>query len=231
PRAPELELARDTYGQFKVNDILRASCTVKDGRPVANISWYLDDEPLYDDLSMPTVLDFNNGDLHTKMQNLTRQLMFSDNGRYLKCVATHPALETPSVTMRQLDVFYPPRPLGNPIDRFGYELGHKGIIEVEIEANPKPKLEWNLRGETLKEGGVDSTGRIKAEYAQELGRGRYTASLTIAAVNKQDTETQYALVAYNDMGRQDYTVLISTSPEPEDIAAAPTTPSADGSNG
>ncbi|KAI4457532.1 hypothetical protein MML48_7g00003447 [Holotrichia oblita] len=81
----------------------------------------------------------------------------------------------------------------------------------------KPKLEWSVRGETLREGGVDSTGRIQAEYAQELGRGRYVASLRIAAVNKQDTETQYVLVAYNDMGTQDYTVLISTSPEPEGL--------------
>lgn len=47
------------------------------------------------------------------------------------------------------------------------------------------------------------------------------ASLRIAAVNKQDTETQYVLVAYNDMGTQDYTVLISTSPEPEGMTHSP----------
>ncbi|GJQ75304.1 putative coreceptor-mediated virion attachment to host cell [Trypoxylus dichotomus] len=217
PRAPELELARDTYGQYKVNEMLKASCIVKDGRPVANISWFLDEEPIYEGLSMPTVLDFTNDDLHTKIQNLTRQLMWSDNGRYLKCAATHPALETPSVTMRQLDVLYPPLPKATPIDLFGYELGRPGIITVEIDANPKPKLEWNVKGETLKEGGVDSTGRIQAEFPQELGRGRYVASLKIAAVNKHDTETQYVLVAYNDMGTQDYTVAISTSPEPEGL--------------
>ncbi|KAK9720863.1 CD80-like C2-set immunoglobulin domain [Popillia japonica] len=225
PRAPELELSRDMYGQYKVNDMLRASCIVRDGRPVANISWYLDDEPLYEGISMPTILDFPQEDLYTKVQNLTRQLQFSDNGRHLKCVATHPALEKSSVTMSQLDVLYPPLPLGNPIDKFGYEIGSPGIISVEIAANPKPKLEWSVRGETLREGGVDSTGRIQAEFAQELGRGRYVASLRIAAVNKQDTETQYVLVAYNDMGTQDYTVLISTSPEPEvGIAAVPTVP-------
>lgn len=62
----------------------------------------------------------------------------------------------------------PPLPLGNPIDKFGYEIGSPGIISVEIAANPKPKLEWSVRGETLREGGVDSTGRIQAEFAQEL---------------------------------------------------------------
>lgn len=53
---------------------------------------------------MPTILDFPQEDLYTKVQNLTRQLQFSDNGRHLKCVATHPALEKSSVTMSQLDV-------------------------------------------------------------------------------------------------------------------------------
>lgn len=41
------------------------------------------------------------------------------------------------------------------------------------------------------------------------------ANLKIAAITKQDTETQYILTAYNAMGTQDYTILISTSPEPE----------------
>lgn len=47
------------------------------------------------------------------------------------------------------------------------------------------------------------------------GRGHYVANLRIAAITKQDTETQYILTAYNGLGTQDYTVLISTSPEPE----------------
>lgn len=53
---------------------------------------------------MPTVLDYAKEDLHTKIQNLTRQLQASDNGRHLKCVATHPALDNPTVAMRQLEV-------------------------------------------------------------------------------------------------------------------------------
>lgn len=47
------------------------------------------------------------------------------------------------------------------------------------------------------------------------GQGVYEANLRIPAITKQDTETQYILTAYNDMGSQEYFVQISTSPEPE----------------
>lgn len=43
PKAPEIDLSKgqDSLRVYKINDILQASCIVKDGRPVANISWYL----------------------------------------------------------------------------------------------------------------------------------------------------------------------------------------------
>lgn len=47
------------------------------------------------------------------------------------------------------------------------------------------------------------------------GRGRYEANLRIAAIKKEDTETEYVLRAYNDLGTQEYRFKISTNPEPE----------------
>ncbi|XP_065167922.1 fasciclin-3-like isoform X2 [Atheta coriaria] len=220
PRQPELDLSRgtDSLRVYKMHDTLHASCVIRDGRPVANISWYLDDELLTGEgLSMPTIVDLAKEDLHSKLQNLTRVLQPSDNGKLLKCVATHPALPENNVAARQLDVKYPPLSQQNPIDKFGYEIGKSGIISVVVEANPKPQIEWTIRGEKIREGNVDRSGRIEAESAQDKGRGHYVANLRIAAINKQDTETQFILTAYNDMGTQEYTVLISTSPEPEGL--------------
>lgn len=62
----------------------------------------------------------------------------------------------------------PPLPQGNPIDKFGYEIGKAGIISVEIDANPKPQLEWLVRDQTIKENSIDSTGRIQAEAIQDM---------------------------------------------------------------
>lgn len=70
------------------------------------ISFILDNEALSETgLKMPTVIDLAKENLQSKLQNLTRVLQPSDNGRYLKCVAYHPAYPSGSAeTKRQLDV-------------------------------------------------------------------------------------------------------------------------------
>ncbi|CAH0548623.1 unnamed protein product [Brassicogethes aeneus] len=221
PKQPELDLSRgtDKLSVYKLDDELLASCIVKDGRPVANISWFLDGEPLPgDELSMPTIIDLAKENLHSQVQNLTRRLQASDNGKSLRCVAYHPAYPNGrSETSRQLDVKYPPLPQPNPIDLFGYKIGQIGSITVDVEANPKPQIEWTVNGQKIREGSSDNTGRIEASNAQDLGQGKYRVDLRIANINKEDTEKVYILTAYNDMGSQDYSTRISTSPEPEGL--------------
>jgi hypothetical protein len=218
PKMPELDLSRgtDSVNIYKINDILQASCIVRDGRPVANISWFLNDEPIYrDQLSMASIIDIYKENLHSILQNLTRVLQASDNGKHLRCVAYHPAYPNGMAeTQRQLDVKYAPLPQGE-LDKFGYTVGQPGLITVVVEANPKPHIEWDIGSERIKENENDQTGRIEAETVKDMGNGRYDISLRIAAINKRDTEKVYVLRAYNDMGDQQYTIKISTSPEPE----------------
>lgn len=221
PKQPELDLSRgtDSLRVYKINDVLEASCIVRDGRPVANISWYLDEEPIDNvALKMPTVIDLAKENLQSTVQNFSRVLQPIDNGRFLRCVAFHPAYPGGhSETKRQLDVKFPPLPLEDPIDKFGYQIGKVGLINISIEANPKPRIEWAVGGQLIKEGSTDNTGRIEAEAIRDLERGRYEANLRLAAVTKQDTELEYVLTAYNDQGSQTYRIKISTSPEPEGV--------------
>ncbi|CAH2003547.1 unnamed protein product [Acanthoscelides obtectus] len=218
PQPPELDLSRgtDSVRIYKVGDVLEASCIVKDGRPVANISWFLDDDPINQNmLKMPTVVDLAKENLQSKIQNLTLVLHPIHNGKFLKCVAFHPAYPGGhSETKRMLDVRYAPEPAEEPLDKFGYQIGRLGVINVTFRANPRPKIEWSVAGEKIREGYTDSTGRMEAEELKDLGRGLYVANLRIAAIRKEDTETDYILTAYNDLGPQDYRVKISTSPEP-----------------
>ncbi|KAG5875940.1 Fasciclin-3, partial [Gonioctena quinquepunctata] len=219
PQLPELDVRRqpDSSRVFKVNDLLEASCIVKDGRPVANISWFLDDDMINDrSLEMATVVDFAKEDVHSKLQNLTRVLQPSDNGKYLRCVATHPAYPVGSAeTKMQLNVKFAPLAAYEPIDKFGYQIGKVGLIAVTIEANPKPKIEWTIGGQKITEGSTDNTGRIESKTVIDKGMGRYEVNLYLATVTKEDTDTDYILSAYNDMGSQEYRIKISTSPEPE----------------
>ncbi|XP_063927033.1 fasciclin-3 isoform X2 [Zophobas morio] len=220
PRIPEMDLSRgtDSLNIYKLNDVLQASCVVRDGRPVANISWYLNEEPLYNsEVSMPTIMELAKENLQTKVQNMTRVLQATDNGKSLRCVAFHPAYpEGRAETSRQLDVKYAPLPQAD-LHKFGYIVGQPGLITVVLEANPRPIIEWEIGSEKLRENQNDQTGRLEAEEVKDMGSGRFDVSLRIAAIKKEDTERTYTLRAYNDMGSYDYTVIISTSPEPEGI--------------
>lgn len=62
----------------------------------------------------------------------------------------------------------PPQPLKNPLEQFGYIIGQPGEISITIEANPKPKIEWFVAEQNIKEGYSDSTGRIEAQPIIEL---------------------------------------------------------------
>lgn len=57
------------------------------------------------ELSMPTVFDLAKENLQSKIQNLTRRLKSSDNGKLLRCVAYHPAYEGGEAqAKRRLDI-------------------------------------------------------------------------------------------------------------------------------
>ena len=66
---------------------------------------FLDDDTITDGLSMATIIDMAKDDVQSKVQNLTRTLQASDNGKHLTCVATHPAIPAGFLlTRRQLNV-------------------------------------------------------------------------------------------------------------------------------
>ncbi|KAJ8921152.1 hypothetical protein NQ315_013624, partial [Exocentrus adspersus] len=221
PRQPELDLrgGADSLGVYKINDVLEASCIVSDGRPVANLSWFLGEEPIPDnELTMPTDMTLAKDNLHSRIQNLTRTLRASDNGKFLRCVAEHPAYPGGKAeTRRQLDIKFAPLPIYDSLDKFGYQIGKMGLINVTIEANPQPQIEWDIGGQKIREGSTDNTGRIEAEQVYNLGQGKYVANLRIAAVKKEDTEVDYILTAHNSYGLQEYKFRISTNPEPEAV--------------
>lgn len=161
-----------------------------------------DDEPILNDgLKMPTVIESVKEQLQSKLQNLTKTLTPADNGKFLKCRATHPAYPNGyAETKSQLNVkceysmFHliseiilvfvsvPPQEVYGTIDRFGYQLGSLGLINLTIEANPKPKIEWTVAGQKIREGQADNSGRIVAEEIREMVR--QTDSLRLCFISR-----------------------------------------------
>ncbi|XP_078050801.1 fasciclin 3, partial [Augochlora pura] len=185
------------------------------GRPAADVHLFLDDEPIGNE-ERPTIYDSEVHDNSLAVQNASRSLDWTDNGRVLRCIASHVALDKPKETTMQLQVYYPPQPQ-TTIERFGYVIGRKGIVNVTIYANPRPRFLWRVNDEKINEGRPDESNRLETSTAVDLGRGAWSVILSIDSVQKSDTEKVYVLEARNDEGAYEYSIVLSTSTEPAGV--------------
>ncbi|XP_024936696.1 fasciclin-3 isoform X3 [Cephus cinctus] len=215
PQRPELLVSQASdHGRYRHNDKLLISCSARSGRPAANVSLYLDDE-LISHGERPTIYDSNVDDNSLAVQNISRTIHWTDNGKFLRCLASHVALNEPMETKLQLEVVYPPQPQPQgTIERFGYVVGQEGFVNVTVNANPRPTFIWRVNDEIIKEGETDEHNRLQSSTAIEMGKGTWVVKLKIISIQKSDTEKEYILEARNDEGAYEYRVMLSTSAEP-----------------
>ncbi|XP_043679546.1 fasciclin-3 isoform X3 [Vespula pensylvanica] len=215
PNNPELHTSLGHYGRYEYQkgQKLEISCSASGGRPAANVSLYLDDEPLGNDERPIIYEDSNMNEVSIAVQNASRSLDWTDNSKTLRCIANHIALDKPKESKMQLQVYYPPQP--QPvIEHFGYVIGQKGTVNVTVYANPRPRFLWRVNGEKIEEGRPDESNRLETSTAVELGNGAWLVVLTIDSVQKSDTQKEYILEAHNKEGAYEYRIVLSTSPEP-----------------
>lgn len=217
PNNPDLRTSTGSIQRniYKKGDKLEISCSAPSGRPAANISLFLDDEPIGND-DRTIVYDTNLDDNSLAMQNASRSLDWTDNGKTLRCVASHIALDKPKETTMQLEIYYPPQP-HEKIERFGYVIGRQGIINVTVHANPRPRFTWRVNQEKIEEGRPDESNRLETSTAVDLGKGTWSVILTIDSIQKSDTEKEYRLMATNNEGSYEYKINLSTSSEPAGV--------------
>ncbi|CAK9831433.1 Fas3 [Anthophora retusa] len=217
PNNPELHTSHGSYGRsiYRQGEKLEVSCSATAGRPAANVSLFLDDEPIGNE-ERPTIYDSNVDDKSVAVQNASRSLDWTDNGKVLRCVANHIALDRPKEATMQLQVYYPPQQQPT-IERFGYVIGRKGTVTVTVYANPRPHFLWRVNDEKINEGRPDESNRLETSTAVDLGRGAWNVTLTIDSVQKSDTEKVYILEARNDEGANEYRIILSTSTEPAGV--------------
>lgn len=217
PNNPELHTSQGSDGRniYRKGEKLEVSCSAPGGRPAANVSLFLDDEPIGNE-ERPTIYDSNVDDNSLAVQNASRALDWTDNGKVLRCVAGHIALDRPKETTMQLQVYYPPQPQST-IERFGYVIGRQGIVNVTVYANPRPRFLWRVNNEIINEGRPDESNRLETSTAVDLGRGAWSVILTIDSVQKSDTEKEYILEARNGEGAYEYRIILSTATEPAGV--------------
>lgn len=218
-RAPgDPHLISPPQPQFKEEDIFSAQCVVPNGRPAAKILWFLDDEQLLEGVHQPVVTDEPGSDLQTVSQNITRTIRADDNNRMLACRAEHEALDQPREAKRQLIVHYPPKRLeSGPITVFGLKLGAEGKLNVTVRSNPPPTAVWMVGDIRITAPHSTDNGAITALEPLHLGNGHYNVSLHLARITKEDVERTYYLQVFNDLGREEFTLRMSTMDEPAGV--------------
>ncbi|CAH4032391.1 unnamed protein product [Pieris brassicae] len=209
------QLISPPQSNFKEGDIFMAQCIVPNGRPVAKITWFLDDDQFLTGVHQPIITSEPGIDLETISQNITKELSADDNGKRLVCRAEHEALDSPREAARQLVVYYPPkRTEAGQITIFGLKIGSEGRLNVTVRANPPPEAQWTVGELVLAAPQKNEDSSITALEPVHLGGGYYNVTLVLTAVAKEDVDRTYYLRVTNDLGREEFALRLSTMDEP-----------------
>ncbi|XP_016963603.1 fasciclin-3 isoform X5 [Drosophila biarmipes] len=227
PQQPIIELLSkpNREGYFNEGTEFRARCSVRDGRPPANISWYIDSMPANKRTTPLEIMSStsDNVELSTSVQEIQWHLSAEDSNRKLVCRSHHqtdresipPQEAAYIINVRYAPVHQPDAAV------YGLYLEHTAIVNITIRASPQPKIEWTIDGAIVGQGRTD--GRYSAYEPQYMGNDEYNVTLAIAGLTLEDTTKTYNLRASNELGLTDYQVRISSSSKPPssslDVAA------------
>lgn len=93
PLAPEIDiLTKSRTNSYEIDQKFVAKCISRDGRPPSVISWFLDDEPINDNLGLVEIVDTltsGNTTLYTSSQTITKYIKSTDDRRNLICRTSH----------------------------------------------------------------------------------------------------------------------------------------------
>ncbi|CAG4986167.1 unnamed protein product [Colias eurytheme] len=209
------QLISPPQSNFKEGDILMAQCIVPNGRPAAKITWFLDDIQILTGVHQPIISSEPGLDLETISQNITMNLSADDNGKRLMCRSEHEALDNPREAARQLVVYYPPkRTEPGPLTIFGLKIGTEGRLNVTVRSNPPPEAQWTVGDLVLNAPQRNEDASIAALEPVHLGTGFYNITLVLSQVAKEDVDRTYYLRVSNDLGREEFSLRLSTMDEP-----------------
>lgn len=208
PEQPMIQLERPTSASaFEVNSEMVVHCISRYGNPAASLYWFLDDEPIYDGVSQPEYNEENNQG-YSVYVTLRRYIQASDSGKRLICRAKHIAYrDEMAETSLQIIVNYAPQALPEMTVR-GLTLGRTVDVTLAIHANPAPHVMWVVDGVTIEQG--QEHDRYAARVPERLDNGAYNVTLTIAGLTLEDLSKRYQLQASNQVGVQDYIVMLSS---------------------
>ncbi|XP_055620252.1 fasciclin-3-like isoform X2 [Toxorhynchites rutilus septentrionalis] len=220
PEPTEIEIGRETIlslGGIAPNQTISAKCISQDAVPQANLSWYLNDDPLDSSLLGPietrVTVDKKGKKLTTVEQKLRYFVTPEDNGKRIICRADHFAISRGFYrAFLPLNILFPPKPIPN----IYIGEGTHAVINVTVRANPRPTTSWKVNGIRIDEG--TSSGPYQAYIPKDMDNGNYLILLKINEPTEQTSIIE--LAATNELGTQTYVIKASKYPAEEETATA-----------
>ena len=211
PNEPRI-IINDETDYFEADETITAVCESVDGRPAANLTWFLADKPLGPGTSEIIDSEIPESTFFTTISRLQLRLKPDDNNVRLICSASHIGFtEGTRNTSYQLRVRFRPIPLSE-IHVTGLEIGNSAVIgPITIQANPTPKVQWVIDGRVMNQG--EQNERFVVRDPVSIGESRFNASLQVVSLTLEDTARSYMLRATNALGTTDYKIRIGGSQE------------------
>jgi hypothetical protein len=206
PNQPILFVQNDR--KLEAGQEMEAECEYRDGHPHAQVSWFLGGERI-----IPKNQEFYNNEKDTVISVVSHRLSADDNLKSLVCRLDHPAFQNGYTnTSIQLNVNYQPMALSrDELYIAGLEIGRTVDIVLRLRANPRPRLQWTVDGNSYDEGRQTNKYQVNAAELDE--ESRWIAKLTVIDLTLDDTLKTYMLRASNEFGANDYSVRIGGSQE------------------
>lgn len=208
PKVLDLELTKDAE-YFEAGQDIKAVCTSVDGFPAANLTWFINENPLGPgQLEVSKRLE-NNLTLFTAQSTLTYRLNPEDNNANLICRESHRGHPDEAGNLRdvvkQLTVKFPPVPQAD-IEISSLEIKSSAKIgPITVHANPQPTVQWIIEGRNLDQTII--ADRYIGDLVPVEGE-RWNASLQLNNMSVVDDTRSVLLRASNEFGTTDYRVNV-----------------------
>lgn len=193
--------------RLEAGNEIEAECSSIDGRPAANLTWYLNDQPLGNGRIEVIDSQDDNTVYYSVRSTLRYRLRPEDLNKNLICRAYHPGFPDGFNDARnQLQINFRPVPKAEILVS-GLEIGTSANVgPVTIQANPRPSVKWTVDGTVINQG--DQNERFVASEPVQVDMGVWNVSLTVIGFTLQDTTRKYQLRANNAFGTTDYVIRI-----------------------
>ncbi|CAO1366583.1 unnamed protein product [Diamesa serratosioi] len=212
PMAPEIDVLNGNNA-LQADTELVATCASSRGRPVGQITWYLENDvitPIQSNV-INNIDDKNtNMTLYTVNEKISYHVKPEDNLKRLRCHVAHPGYVPEGFleAAAQIRVEFLPQALPEQVVT-GLEIGRQATLSIIIHANPRPNVEWIVAGQVIRQG--EQKDRFIVEDPIDVGTDQYNVTLIITELSLEDTTRNYILKSSNRYGQQTYNLRIGSA--------------------